>query len=211
MSGHNRALVIFARAPELGRVKTRVAAELGASAALSVYRRLAEHVVAAVECGDRYSITVAYTPAGALSEMRRWLGSSVSLTAQAEGDLGDRMQRAIADAISHGAERVVVIGTDCPDVTAATVEEAFAQLADADIVLGPATDGGYYLIGMSRLHPSVFDSVPWSSPDTLRVTLDRARAARLSVALLQELRDIDTADDWRAWLASGAQASGRTW
>jgi uncharacterized protein len=210
MSGHSHALVVFARAPELGRVKTRVAAELGAHAALSAYRRLADHVMAAVQGGERYSLTVAYTPPDAERQMRQWLGWSVSLTPQAEGDLGDRMQRAIADAISNGAERVVVIGTDCPDVTAATVEEAFARLADADIVLGPATDGGYYLIGMSRLHRSVFDDVPWSSPETLRVTLARVRAAGLSVAQLEERRDIDTADDWRAWLASGADQSGRT-
>lgn len=189
-------------------MKTRLAVELGASAALSAYRRLAEHVIGAVE-GGRYSLTVAYTPPGAEWEIRGWLGSSVSLTAQSEGSLGNRMGHAIADALANGAERVAVIGTDCPDVSAAMVGEAFARLADADIVLGPATDGGYYLIGMSRLHPSVFDGVPWSSPETLRVTLERAREAGLSVALLDERRDIDTADDWRAWLASGAHASGR--
>lgn len=209
MSGRRSTLVVFARAPELGRVKTRLAAELGLPGALAAYRRLAEHVIAAVKGGERYSLTVAYTPAEAKWEMRRWLGSSVSLTAQSEGSLGNRMGHAIADALANGAKRVVVIGTDCPDVSAAMVGEAFARLADADIVLGPATDGGYYLIGMSRLHPSVFDGVPWSTPETLRVTLERAREAGLSVALLDERRDIDTADDWRAWLASGAHASGR--
>ena len=197
-----RALIIFARAPELGQVKTRLAAELGADAALSIYRRLAEKVISAVQRTESYSVTVAYTPQSAEQAMREWLGTSVAFRPQSPGDLGERMASAIAEAISGGAERVVVTGTDCLDVTATVVEEAFERLADADVVLGPATDGGYYLIGMSRLHTTLFHDIPWSSPATLHVTLERARTGGLSVALLDERRDIDTADDWRAWLAS---------
>jgi rSAM/selenodomain-associated transferase 1 len=206
------ALIVFARAPEVGRVKTRLAAEVGDSTALAIYRRLAEQVLSAVQSDGRYSITVAYAPGSARRAMREWLGTSVALRPQSGGDLGARMTGVIVDAISAGAERVVVIGTDCPDVNADVVEGAFDRLAGADLVLGPATDGGYYLIGMSRLHPALFEEVPWSSPDTLRITLELARAAGLSIALLEERRDIDTAADWRAWLASGAQASSpRGW
>ena len=207
MTGNDRALIVFARAPERGRVKTRLAAELGAEEALSVYCRLAERVVAAVRAGGSYSVTVAYTPRGAEPLMRRWLGTSVALRPQSGGDLGERMATAVADAFSAGAERVVLTGTDCPDVTADVVEEAFTRLDAADVVVGPASDGGYYLIGMSRAHRALFDGVPWSSVDTLRATLDRARASGLSVALLDERRDIDTAEDWRAWLASVRQSS----
>jgi hypothetical protein len=139
--------------------------------------------------------------------MRDWLGTEVALRPQISGDLGARMAGAIADAISAGADRVVVIGTDCPQVTAAVVQEAFDRLEAADVVLGPAADGGYYLIGMAQPHSLLFENVPWSSPDTLRTTLQSARAAGLSVALLEKRRDIDTADDWRAWLASEAHAS----
>jgi rSAM/selenodomain-associated transferase 1 len=201
-------LIIFTRAPELGYVKTRLAAELGAGAALSIYRMLAQRVISAVRGAGSYSLRVVYTPPRAESTMREWLGPSMDLQAQAPGDLGERMAAAIADATSAGAERVVVIGTDCPDVTADVVKEAFTLLDAADVVLGPASDGGYYLIGMSRIHSPLFAGVPWSSPDTLRVTLERARACGLSVALLEERRDIDTAADWRAWLASADQAAG---
>ena len=207
MATASHALVVLARAPELGRVKTRLAAGLGDAAALDIYRRLAGQVISTVRASDRYSLTVAYTPASAAHLMRQWLGASTELRTQAGGDLGARMAHAIGEAMASGAERVVVIGTDCPDLDAAVIDAAFQQLASSDVVLGPATDGGYYLIGMSRLHPQLFTDIPWSAPDTLRVTLERARASGISVALLDERRDIDTADDWRAWLASGTGAA----
>ena len=207
MASDSHALIVFARAPELGRVKTRLAAGLGDVAALGIYRRLADQVISAVRASDSYSIIVAYTPAAAEHAMREWLGPSIVLRSQASGDLGARMAGAIGDALAAGAERVVVIGTDCPDLDAQVVETAFRQLASSDAVLGPATDGGYYLIGMSRLHPELFDDIPWSAPDTLRVTLERARASGISIALLDERHDIDTADDWRAWVASVTAAA----
>ena len=207
---HRRALIVFARAPELGRVKTRLAAEVGDGAALRAYRTLAEQVIAAASASATYSMTVAYTPPDAEPAMRQWLGPGVMLRPQSGADLGARMAAAIADAISGGAERVVVIGTDCPDVTADVVAEAFTRLGVADVVLGPASDGGYYLIGMSRPHRELFEGVPWSSAETLRATLARARAGGLSVTLLDERRDIDTVEDWRAWIALSGQPSGAT-
>ena len=207
MSTASHALIVFARAPVLGEVKTRLAAGLGDAATLGIYRQLADRVMAAVRASDGYSVTIAYTPASAEHVMREWLGPSAVLRPQADGDLGARMARAIGDALASGAERVVVIGTDCPDVDAHVIDSAFQHLATSDAVLGPASDGGYYLIGMSRLHPQLFEDIPWSAPDTLRVTLERARASAISIALLEERRDIDTVDDWRAWVASGAAAA----
>ena len=192
-------------------MKTRLAAEVGDPTALAIYRRLAEQVLAAVRMEADYSITVAYAPGSAGRAVREWLGTSVALRPQSGGNLGARMAGAIADAKSSGAQRVVVIGTDCPEVTAAVVKEAFDRLGGVDVVLGPATDGGYYLIGMARLHSMLFEDVPWSSPETLRITLELARGAGLSIALLEERRDVDTVDDWRAWLASEAQAFDTPW
>ena len=182
-------------------MKTRLAIELGDGAALAAYRSLAERVIADVQTSEAFSPVVCFTPRESEQAMRIWLGPSARLRAQCDGGLGERMAGAIAEAVEHGADRVVVIGTDCPDVNASVVEHAFEQLDDADVVLGPATDGGYYLIGMSALHASLFAHIPWSTADTLRVTLDRARESRLSIALLEERNDIDTADDWRHWLA----------
>lgn len=202
------SLIIFARVPRAGHVKTRLAATIGDAAALSAYISLADRVIGAAARSSMYSITVAFTPATGEDAMREWLGPSLTLAPQTEGDLGARMSTAIDAALHQGAQRVVVIGTDCPELTAPIIEDAFERLATADVVLGPASDGGYYLIGMSRLHVALFEDVPWSSPATLQVTLAHAKRLELSVALLDERRDIDTAADWRAWLAS-AQAAPR--
>lgn len=203
-SNPQRALVILARAPELGRVKTRLAAELGAAAALAAYRELGALVVRAVAEVRHCDVVVAFTPADRESAMREWLGTAPRMEPQREGDLGARMAAAIAARQAAGAAKVVVIGTDCPEVNAAVVEDAFARLDRADAVFGPASDGGYYLVGVRRPLPALFDRVPWSSPRTLAATLERAAAEGISVALLEELRDIDTAADWRAWQASRA-------
>lgn len=123
---------------------------------------------------------------------------------QGSGDLGERMARAIRAELAHGAARVVVIGTDCPELGAADIESAFAALDEADVVFGPATDGGYYLVGVRDNHPSLFGRMIWSASDTLAVSLERAAAAGLDVHLLAPRSDIDTAEDLRAWQARRA-------
>ena len=118
---------------------------------------------------------------------------------QIEGDFGARKAAASRARLSAGAERVVVIGTDCPEIDEHVIGQAFAALDRADVVFGPAADGGYYLVGMRRLHHELFVGVPWSSERTLDRTLEAARAGALRVHLLSELADIDTAADWRRW------------
>ncbi len=200
-----RALIVFARAPQLGNVKTRLAADVGAEAALVIYKELAERVIGAVQREDSWSLSVAFTPADVEGAMRNWLGDSIVLRPQSSGDLGARMASAIENALADGTDRAVVVGTDCPDITAAVIEDAFARLEHSDVVFGPATDGGYYLVGMSRVHRCVFEGIPWSSPGTLAASMEGARASGLEVDLLAELSDVDTADDWRAWRARSGQ------
>jgi rSAM/selenodomain-associated transferase 1 len=200
------ALVVFARAPERGRVKTRLAAAVGDGAALACYRALGAAVVTAVQ-GPAWRTIVAHTPADAAPALAAWLdpqaAGTLAFAPQADGDLGARMRAAVAEAAAAGAPRVVVIGTDCPDVDAAVVAEALAALDAADVVLGPALDGGYYLVGVrapiERACAALFEGVPWSAPDTLAVTLARVAAAGLSVAQLAPRRDVDTVDDWEWW------------
>lgn len=191
-------LLIFARAPQRGLVKTRLAASVGPDRALAIYRSLTEQLLLRLQ-GMHADVVVVHSPPDAAVSMRAWLGDALAYDAQCPGDLGTRMRHAMATAFADGAERVVVIGTDCPDLTAATVDASFAALRHADVVLGPALDGGYYLIGSSRVHDVLFEDIPWSTARTLPVTLDRARGAGLRVALLPALRDIDTLDDWRAY------------
>ena len=210
-------LVVFARAPERGRVKTRLAASVGEAAALACYRELGRAVVDAVRAptgeGGRaaWRTVVAHTPPDGAPALAAWLDpdgrGALAYEPQVDGDLGARMRAAVERALAAGAPRVVVVGTDCPDVDAAVVGEALAALDAADVVLGPALDGGYYLVGVRHPRPEIFAGVPWSTPHTLAVTLQRAQSAGLTVALLAPLRDIDTAADWEAWRAGGS--SGR--
>lgn len=197
-----RAVVVFARAPEAGRVKTRLAAAVGNADALAVYRRLGEQIVGAVSGSADHRTVVAFTPRGSEAAMRGWLGDVVELEPQAEGDLGERMLAAVAARHAAGATRILVVGTDCPAVDATRIAAGFAALDEAEVVLGPALDGGYYLIGVRAPEPALFAGMPWSSPEILARTLDRARAAGLSVRLLPEARDIDTLADLEAWYAA---------
>ncbi len=195
-------ILAFVRAPEAGRVKTRLAAALGAEGALRVYRRLAEHTVRQAREVDA-ELRIHFTPAGWEDEVRAWLGDGPRYIPQAEGDLGSRMEAAFRAAFGDGAERVVIVGSDLPEISAALLRRAFEELDEHRAVLGPARDGGYYLLGMKTMIPGVFDDVPWSTGEVLARTLQRMRAAGVEPALLPTLADVDEADDlpagWAEW------------
>lgn len=189
------ALAVFLKAPRLGMVKTRLAAEIGARQALRLYRLMAGRTLAAAgEAG--LEATVWFTPADAGPEMRYWLGDAWDMRPQRSGDLGTRLAAA-ADAVPPGRAWLAV-GGDCPRLDSALLREAVAALARLPIVLGPSEDGGYYLIGGCAPLPDVFTDMPWSTPRVLEET--RARLARAGVTWheLATLRDVDTADDARA-------------
>jgi uncharacterized protein len=203
------AVLIFARAPELGRVKTRLAAEIGGPAALRVYRRLAEHAAAEARALEpRVSVRIHFTPADAGDAVRAWLGDGPRYLPQADDDLGGRMRAAFAEAFAAGFRRVVIIGSDLPDVSAGLLREAFARLDSAPVVLGPARDGGYYLLGMREMVGAVFDGVPWSTGEVLARTMEILRDAAIEPAMLPMLADVDEASDlpegWAEWAREGA-------
>jgi rSAM/selenodomain-associated transferase 1 len=198
-----RAVLVFVRAPEPGRVKTRLAAAIGPEAALRVYRRLAEHTLreAAALAGEGVQVRVHHTPPDAGDAVRAWLGAGFAYLPQAEGDLGMRMEDAFARAFAEGAERVVIVGSDLPDVSASLLRRAFEALDAHPAVLGPARDGGYYLLGLTGMIDGIFRGIVWSTPDVLASTLDRFRAAGIDPVMLEELSDVDEAGDlpegWR--------------
>lgn len=202
-----RALIVFARAPQAGRVKTRIASSLGEASALAIYRTLGARVmrrlVPLVERDAAHAaacrVVVVATPDGAGAEVGAWLGRHWTLEDQGTGDLGARMSDAFHRRFAEGAERVVIVGTDCPDLDWRVVDEAFHQLESYDVVVGPARDGGYYLLGICRPVPQLFQNIPWSSADTMRATLVRASSLGLSAWLLTPMSDIDTVDDWDTW------------
>jgi rSAM/selenodomain-associated transferase 1 len=193
-----RALIVFLKHPEPGAVKTRLASALGAETAAALYRALAEGVLeATVPRSGEYETLVFFDPPEAAEAMRAWL-PGVRLRPQCVGDLGARMTAAFARAFERGARRAAIIGTDAPGVTRETVAGALAALDDADVVVGPAEDGGYYLLAFCVPHPELFEDVAWSTPAVLEETLARAATAGLRVRELPRLRDVDTLEDVRA-------------
>ncbi|TPG72071.1 TIGR04282 family arsenosugar biosynthesis glycosyltransferase [Hymenobacter nivis] len=200
-------LLVFAREPVLGRGKTRLAAGIGAAAALAVYRELLALTAAAV-AGAQVPATVwlAEAPAGAGAgtdphqPRPEWPGHPWRVQ-PAAAPLGARMAQAFAEAFAAGAGRVAVIGTDCPGLSAALLRQAFDQLQTHDVVVGPADDGGYYLLGMNRLHPKLFANKAWSTATVLPDTLADAARLGLRVAQLPVLHDIDSAEDLARWRA----------
>lgn len=201
MNRERCAILIFARVPELGRVKTRLAAEIGADAALAVYMRLARHTVReALALAPGVAIRVHFTPPDA-GDDGHWLGPEPTYLPQAEGDLGARLGRAFRDAFREGFTRVIVIGSDLPDLTTARLRHALAQLEHNEAVLGPSHDGGYYLLGLRRPMPEVFRDITWSTAAVFRETMERFRKVGVEPAILETLRDVDRAEDlpqeWR--------------
>lgn len=187
-------LLIFLRRPVLGQVKTRLAATIGAGPALAVYRALLDHTrrVTTTLPIDKWL----YYADGAPAQPDEW-PAHYHKASQVPGDLGARMRAAFAEAFAAGCDQVVIIGTDCPGLSAPLLLDALAHLTDHDVVLGPAADGGYYLLGITQLQPSLFESIPWSTDQVLARTVAVSRQAGLRIALLPELSDVDIADDLR--------------
>lgn len=187
-----RHLVIFVKAPVAGRVKTRLAAEIGAAPAARIYRRMTADIIARLKAGP-WRTWLAVAPPGAVSDSRFW-PADLPRIAQGSGDLGARLMR-VTRVLPPGP--VAIVGSDCPAMTERDIADAFKGLARVPVVLGPAMDGGYWLIAAKRpLHPHVFHGVRWSSAYAMADTIGNLHRPP---ALLRTLRDIDTAADLRVW------------
>ncbi len=184
-----QVLLAMLKAPRAGFVKTRLAREIGAESAAAIYRALAERQMSAIPPSWRSEVHVA--PADGVAEVQAWLGPQHSYHAQTEGDLGCRLTYATAGAFQRDAKEVIIVGGDCPGLDAACLREAAGLLHHADVVLGPALDGGYYLIGLARPAPQLFVDIPWSSSRVLATTMERIAAAGLKHAMLAPKEDID--------------------
>jgi len=191
-------LIIFAKYPEPGRVKTRLAAELGDAEAVRVYRACAEMVLAETDSpggSAGYDVALAFWPPEKINEMRLWIGPEIKIAPQQGHDLGSRMQHAFAVGFTGGYEKIIIIGADCPAVTQELISKAFVLLDSQDAVIGPAADGGYYLIGLRHTMSALFDKISWGTELVCNQTLAHCRALNITCALLPELRDIDRIED----------------
>ena len=192
------------KAPRSGSVKTRLGKEIGFHEATRVYRLLVERQLAAVP--STWPVEIHFTPADGEAEMRGWLGSSPHYLPQCPGDLGQRLNHAVAEAFKHGAPAVIVVGGDCPELDTATLYHAQALLRTVDVVLGPALDGGYTLIALHRPEPRLFMDIPWSTSTVFETTLARIAELGLTHSLLDPMEDIDDLESLRRFLTRSAHS-----
>lgn len=200
-------LIIFSRFPRAGVTKTRLIPVLGAEGAAELQRRMTEHTLAgALTLVKRQPLKIEINYEGDDQQaMENWLGPQVSYRPQSDGDIGRRMQTAISGAFSENTARVVLIGSDIPGMSSDILERAFRALGESDLVIGPATDGGYYLIGMNKrilgvAQDVLFDGLEWSSHQVLVQTTARAASIGASIARLDALSDVDRPADLPVWL-----------
>lgn len=199
-NSHRESLGIFAKFPEPGRAKTRLIPALGPDGAAAVHDQLVRHTLSNVGMltRDRDVHVEIWTAGCDPARFAKHFTPPVACAAQPEGDLGARMLAAMR-AMLRTAHAGVIIGTDCPDLSPGILAAAFDALKNAEVVLGPAIDGGYYLIGLRRPIPSLFENIEWSTPTVLSCTLERAAALGVSVCLLPMLSDIDEPQDLVVW------------
>lgn len=189
-------VIVFARYPEAGRVKTRLARSIGAENAVQLYRCFVEDTLGKT-AGRSWRTEIHFTPEESYPDFQNWLGTDRVYVPQRGANLGERMMRAFEDCFDRGAERAVLIGADLPDLPGEFLGRGFEQLDEMDLVLGPSADGGYYLIGFARegFEPAVFEGIEWGTGQVLMQTIARIHKSDKSAGLLPRWQDVDTAAD----------------
>jgi uncharacterized protein len=192
----NYTLIIFIRAPEKGKVKTRLARSLDEESVLDFYRGVVEKILDTT-CVSGIIPVICFCPEDKETLVKDWLGSTYDYVPQKGEDLGERMSHALACAFENGAEKAVLIGSDFPDILPGHLKSAFLNLGENDAVIGPSLDGGYWLIGFTQkgFRRSVFEDIQWSTKTVFQDTVLKCESSGLLVKILTVLRDIDTIED----------------
>ncbi|MBL7748808.1 MAG: TIGR04282 family arsenosugar biosynthesis glycosyltransferase [Chitinophagaceae bacterium] len=188
----NKSIIVFVRKPELGKVKTRLAKEIGETAALSIYKQLlsiTRNTVAPLDC-DKF---IFYTESLVLDD--QWENEVYKKETQQGDTLGDRMEHAFSKLFQAGYAKVIIIGSDCPGLTTSAIEEAYQKLDTCEVVIGPAEDGGYYLLGLTKPFSQLFRSKAWSTGTVFSDTVKDLVHSGISYCLLPKLVDIDSRKD----------------
>ena len=203
---HHDHLLVFTRYPEPGSTKTRMIPLLGAQGAAQLHKEMTEHLMKQIQDlpASRDLLIEILFEGGDPFLFKKWLGNDYQYTAQYKGELGIRMAQAFKTSFKHGAFSTVIIGSDIPGITADLINEAFERLADTNLVLGPAKDGGYYLIGLQKdvmagAVPLLFSSISWGTGIVLEQTINKAEKQGFSYSLIKELEDVDKPEDIDVW------------
>lgn len=190
-------MVVVAKEPVPGKVKTRLTPALTQEEAATLYQCMLEDRIQEISCLDEIDLAIAYTPADAKGIFTRLTPPGFSFFSQRGKDLGERLSNIFIDTFAAGYETVAIIDSDTPDLPRSVIKESFQLLLSqkSEVVFGPCHDGGYYLIGMCRPHPELFDNIPWSTVHVLEATLERVKGKGLKSKLLAFWDDLDTFED----------------
>ncbi len=203
-SGLNRAcILLFVKSPAHGPVKSRLAQTVGAEMATALYRNFVLDMLATLSdviAAGRSALRVCFFPPAAGGEIRDWLGNAYALMPQEGNDLGGRMKNAFLTCFAAGYRRVIVLGSDTPDLTSDAIAEGLDCLNRYGAVIGPARDGGYYLLGFQAeaFSAAIFSGMPWSTSQVFDLTMEAFRRVETDVCILPPWRDIDTFADLQA-------------
>ncbi len=189
---NERQLLIFTKNPELGKCKTRLAATVGDETALNIYRQLLDHTV---RFSEKVVADKCVYYSNSIQNDDRWSEAYFDKKKQINGDLGQKMVAAFKASFEAGYQKVVIIGSDCAEINEEDIHDAFTALATNDVVIGPAIDGGYYLLGMRKLIPGLFRDKSWSTPHLINETIATLKEQSLSFSLLAQKSDIDYEND----------------
>ena len=192
-------VLFFVKYPASGRVKSRLAEQIGQDVATDLYKSFVADILTTLHALS-VNFKIVFYPPDAEKKFQQWLGEGYSYIQQTGKDLGQRMKNAFLQAFSDGFDKVVLIGSDIPDLPADYLELGFKALETNDVVLGPSSDGGYYLIGFAKeaFLPDVFEGITWSSADVLEQTLNILNKHEQRVYLLPQWHDVDTLTNLRS-------------
>ena len=189
-------LLIFTRYPREGDVKTRLIPLLGKTGACTLHQEMTMHTLNQL---GSYPYLQVWYDGHCEKSMQDWLGAEYSYKRQPAGGLGEKMLYAFRKVFAKGEDKAILVGTDCPGINISHIEKAYSKLDLADVVIGPAEDGGYYLIGMKQADSRLFSGIHWGTDQVCEATVERARLAGLDTAFLETLADVDRPEDIHVW------------
>lgn len=187
------AIIIFQKNAALGKVKTRISVDVGDEAAMDIYQQLVSHTH---EVCESVPVQKFLFYSDFLPEDISIFSQEYKFEVQSGNDLGSRMENAYQRVFAKGFEKIIILGTDCGELENRNVVKAFELLDAHEVVIGPARDGGYYLLGMKKMIADLFQEIPWSSEKVLFLTMEKLERQAISYELLEILSDVDRIEDW---------------
>jgi uncharacterized protein len=206
------AVIVFTKYPRNGNVKTRLGKTLGNYFAAEFFKLMAEHIFeVCLSLPEKdYSLFLFFSEQEEKEPVNNWVDNRFSLQLQEGRDLGERMKSAFRFLFKNLYKKVIIIGTDCPEMNSEILLKSFNELSGKNVVIGPSTDGGYYLLGMDSFYPFLFDKIEWSSSKVFKESIKRVEKNKLSFELMPELIDVDTEEDMRKWFSKSNKENKMT-